>query len=76
MFDPATMYLHNLAKRVMSDGHVHPGEIANAPKLIDKVYGDGNGHLDLSDIDDIASNVTTEVVDTATGIWDFITSIF
>jgi len=76
MFDPVTMYLHNLVKRAVTDGHVYPGEIAKAPKLIDKVYGDGDGHLDMSDLDDIASNVTSEVADKASDIWDFVTSIF
>lgn len=76
MISLATMYLHNLAKRAMTNGHIYPVEVGNAPKLIDKVYGDGNGTLDLSDLDDITSNVLDEVVDKAEFVWDVITSIF
>lgn len=71
-----TMYLHNLAKRAMTDGKVYPAEILNAPKLIDKAYGNGDGHLDLDDVTEIATNVGLEIADKAGDIWDFITSIF
>lgn len=70
------MYLHNLAKRAFTDGMIFPGEIQSASKLADKLYGDGNGTLNISDVDDIASNVTNEVIDKAGDIIDFITSIF
>lgn len=70
------MYLHNLAKRALTDGKVYPGEIANAPRFIDKVYGNGDGHLDFDDISEIASNVGSEIADKAGDVLDFIGSIF
>lgn len=71
-----TMYLHNLAKRAMTDGKVYPAEVANAPKLIDKAYGNGDGTLDWDDMTEVASNVGSEIADKASDIWDFVTSIF
>lgn len=71
-----TMYLHNLAKRPMTDGKVYPAEIVNAPKLIDKAYGNGDGALDWDDVTEVASNVGSEIADKASDIWDFVTSIF
>lgn len=71
-----TMYLHNLAKRAMTDGKIYPSEIVNAPKLVDKAYGNGDGHLDLDDVTEIASNVGSEIADKAGDVWDIITSIF
>lgn len=76
MISLATLYLHNLAKRAVTNGRIYPAEVGNAPKLVDKVYGDGNGTLDLSDMDDIVTNVVDEVVDKAELVWDVITSIF
>lgn len=73
--DVTTMYLHNLAKRVLTDGKVYPAEVVNAPKLIDKAYGDGDGHLDLDDVGEIASNIGSEIADKAGDVWDFISSI-
>ena len=71
-----TMYLHNLAKRAMTDGKIYPGEIVNAPRLVDKAYGNGDGHLDLDDVTEIASNIGSEIADKAGDVWDIITSIF
>ena len=76
MIDPGSIYLKNLAKRVVEGEHVYTSEIVNAPKVLDKVYGDGNGHLDFSDVDDIASNVGSEIAEAASNIWDFVLSIF
>ena len=76
MFDPTAIYLRNLAKRGLTNEHVSPAEIVYAPKLIDQRYGDGNGVLDIHDVDDIASNVAGEVVDKVGEIIDFFTSIF
>lgn len=76
MINLGVIYLHSLAKRVATGGNVYPAEIIKAPKIIDKVYGDGNGTLELSDMDDIVSNVVDEVVDKAELVWDVITSIF
>lgn len=73
--DHATMYLHNLAKRVLTDDKVYPAEVANAPRLIDKAYGDGDGHLDLDDVSEFASNIGSEIADKAGDVWDFITSL-
>lgn len=73
--DFATMYLHNLAKRVLTDGKVYPVEVANAPRIIDKAYGDGDGHLDLDDVSEVASNIGAEIADKAGDVWDFITSL-
>lgn len=67
-----TMYLHNLAKRAMTDGKVYPAEVINAPKLIDKAYGNGDGTLDCDDIAEVASHIADKVGDAL----DFITSIF
>ena len=75
MISIAKMYLHNLAKRVMSDGKVYPAEVVNAPKIIDKVYGDGNGILDLSDVDDVISNLWEEVTDKVDTVIDVLSSI-
>lgn len=72
----ATMYLKNLAKRALNDDKVYPAEIFNAPKLIDKEYGDGDGHLDLDDMSEIASNIGSEIMDKANDVWDFLSSIF
>lgn len=74
--DFATMYLRNLAKRALTDGKVYPAEVVKAPRLIDKVYGDGDGHLDWDDVVEIASNVGSEIADKAGDVWDIITSIF
>ena len=71
--DFATMYLHNLAKRVLTDGKVYPAEVANAPRFIDKAYGDG--HLDFDDVSEVASNIGSEIADKAGDVWDFITSL-
>ncbi|MCQ2077459.1 MAG: hypothetical protein MJZ20_10650 [Bacteroidaceae bacterium] len=71
-----TIYLHNLAKRAMTDGKVYPGEIANAPKVIDKVYGNGDGTLDWDDVTEVVSNIGSEIADKASDVWDFVTSIF
>lgn len=71
-----TMYLHNLAKRAMTDGKIYPTEVVNAPKLIDKAYGNGDGFLDWDDVKEIASNVGTEITDKAGDVWEIITSIF
>lgn len=76
MISIASIYLHNLAKRAITNGHVHPAEIRNAPKILDQVYGNGDGHLDMSDVTEIAKNVGEEIVDKASDIWDFVTSIF
>ena len=46
----ATIYLKNLAKRVIVGGEVHPSEIRHLPKFIDKTFGDGDGILEMSDI--------------------------
>ena len=76
MINFGVIYLHNLAKRVATGGPVHPAEIIKSPKIIDKVYGDGNGTLDSSDLNDIVFNVVDEVVDKAELVWEAITSIF
>lgn len=76
MIDLAAMYLHNLAKRGFTNGYVAPVEIARAPKLIDQTYGDGNGSLDIHDLDDLASNVVEEISDKIGDLVDFVTSIF
>ena len=75
--DFATMYLHNLAKRVLTNGKVYPAEVANAPRISDKAYGDGDGdgHLDLDDVSEVASNIGSEIADKAGDVWDFITSL-
>ena len=73
--DFATMYLHNLAKRVLTNGKVYPAEVANAPRLIAKAYGDGDGHVALDYVSEIASNIGSEIADKAGDAWDFITSI-
>ena len=73
--DFATMYLHNFAKRVLTDGKVYPAEVANAPRIIDKAYGDGDGHPDLDDVSEVASNIGAEIADKAGAVWDFITSL-
>lgn len=75
MIDLGALYLKNLAKRAATGEHVYPVEIVKLPQVIDKVYGDGNGTLDMSDIDDIATNVTEEIVDKAEHIWDIGTSV-
>lgn len=67
-----TMYLHNLAKRAATGGRIYPAEIVKAPQLIDKAYGNGDGHLDFDDVSEVASTIA----DKAGDIWDFITSIF
>jgi hypothetical protein len=72
----ATKYLLNLAKRAATDGHVEPVEIANLPKLIDKVYGDGDGQLEISDVVDAATEIGGELVDKATHLLEFIGHIF
>lgn len=74
--DISTMYLHNLAKRVLTEGKVYPAEVANAPRLVDKVYGNGDGHLDFDDVSEIASNIGSEIADTAGEVFDFLTSLF
>lgn len=70
-----TIYLHNLLKRLIRGDHVVSSEVAKAPQIVDKVYGDGDGSLDMDDVDDIAVNVATEVADKVSSIWDFITSL-
>lgn len=57
-----TSYLMNVAKRA-AKGEVHPGEIANLPRLIDKSFGDGDGVLEISDIADGVVQVASEVVE-------------
>lgn len=71
-----TSYLINLAKRAITDGKVYPAEIANAPKLIDKAIGNGDGSLDLDDLTEVISDVGSEIADKAEDILDFFTSIF
>lgn len=65
----ATMYLHNLAKRVMNGEKVYTAEVANAPKLIDKVYGNGDGHVDLDDVSEIASSIGSKILDIVDSIF-------
>ena len=61
MIDLPAIYLRNLAKRALSNEPVSPAEIVRVPKLIDQTYGDGNGVLDIHDLDDITSNVVEEI---------------
>ncbi len=71
----AGIYLKNLAKRIINEEKVYPAEIVNAPKIIDKAYGNCDGHLDFEDITDIASNVGSEIAEAADSVLDFISSI-
>ena len=74
MLSLGAWYLHNLAKRAIKGEHVAQAEIVKAPKIVDKVYGDGDGDIDIDDVDDIVVNVATEVTDKASSVCDFITS--
>lgn len=74
--DPFTIYAHNLIKRAVTGGPVHHAEIANAPKLIDKAYGNGDGHLDMDDVGEIVSNAGEEIAKTVGTIIDIFTSLF
>ena len=76
MFDPASMYLRNLAKRAIMNEHIYPAEIVNAPRIIDKVYGNSDGQLNLTDIEEIANDAGSKIADAASEILDTITSIF
>ena len=67
-------YLINLAKRVAMDGPVHPAEIVNAPRLIDK-WGNGDGVVSFDDIPDIASDIGETIVDGVTAVVDFLSNI-
>lgn len=70
-----TIYLSNLAKRAITGEKVYPGEIANAPKIIDQIYGNGDGKFDMDDVSEIVSNIGSEITDKAGDVWDFVTSI-
>ena len=71
-----SIYLNNLAKRVMTDGKVSTAEIVNAPKLIDKSYGDGDGGLDWDDVTTIASDIGSEIAEKAGDVVEFLSSLF
>ena len=71
-----TNYLINLAKRAATGEHVYPVEIAKLPQVIDKVYGDGDGTLELSDVADAAKEIGGELLDKGTHVIDILGSIF
>jgi hypothetical protein len=68
----ATKYLFNLAKRAATDGHVATAEIVNTPKLIDKVYGDGDGVFEMSDVIDAATEIGGNMLDKAERVLGFL----
>ncbi len=72
----AGKYLMNLAKRVATDEHVAPVEIVNTPKIIDKVYGDGDGALEFSDVVDAATDIGGDIIDKAGDVISFIADLF
>lgn len=59
----AGKYLINLAKRAATGEHVATPEIVNAPRLIDKVYGDGDGTIEISDAVDAVIEIGGNVID-------------
>lgn len=69
-------YLINLAKRAATDGHVATAEIINAPKIIDKVYGDGDGVLEFSDAVDAVTTIGGNFVDKVEHVIDFFGDLF
>ena len=71
-----TIILHQILKKAIKGEALSGAEVARAPQLIDKVYGNGDGHLDITDMDDIAINVAGEVVDKTSKVLDFLTSLF
>ena len=73
---PEAYFLHKVAKKAMKGEPLSSSEVSKTPQLIDKVYGDGDGDLDLHDVDDIAVNLATETTDKLSDFFDFITSLF
>lgn len=72
----AGKYLINLAKRAALGEHVTTSEIVNAPKLIDKVYGDGDGVFELSDAVDAVTEIGGDVIDKVGDVIGFIADWF
>lgn len=61
--DIAGKYLFDLAKRVAAGELVPTSEVVNAPRLIDKVYGDGDGTFEISDAVDAVTEIGGNVID-------------
>ena len=72
----SSILLHQIAKKALKGEALSGVEVARAPQLIDKVYGNGDGHLDITDVDDIAINAVGEVVEKTSKVLDFLTSLF
>ncbi len=72
----ASAYLKNLAKRVATGDHVASSEIVNVPRIIDKVYGDNDGVLEISDVVDAATEIGGNFIDKVTDVISFLSDIF
>lgn len=72
----AGKYLINLAKRAATGEHVATSEIVNAPRLIDKVYGDGDGTLEFSDVMDAVTEIGGNAMDKVGDVLSFIGDLF
>ncbi len=68
----AGKYLMNVAKRAATGEHVATSEIVNVPKVIDKVYGDGDGTFELSDVVDAATEIGGNIIDKVEDVISFI----
>lgn len=72
----AGKYLLNLAKRAATGEHVATSEIVNAPRLIDKVYGDGDGTFEFSDAVDAVTEIGGNLIDKVGDALGFLSDLF
>ncbi|MGM9817315.1 MAG: hypothetical protein ACI304_09725 [Lepagella sp.] len=71
-----TKYIINVFKRVANDEHVETAELVNLPKVLDRVYGDGDGIFEMSDAVDAVVEIGSEFLDKAESVISWIGDLF